>query len=86
LGNAHYRAVAAGLLALRAGHPLPGALPVTVLAAPDSPDGTDRWTARQRALAAALGARFTLVRGAGHLMMLDRPGAIAEAVLHPPGR
>ncbi|MFJ9699289.1 alpha/beta fold hydrolase [Streptomyces fradiae] len=86
LENAHYRTVAAGLLALRARHPLPGALPVTVLAAPDSPDGTDRWTARQRALAAVLGARLRLVPGAGHLLMLDRPGAVAEAVLRPPGR
>ncbi|MER7833104.1 alpha/beta hydrolase [Streptomyces sp. NPDC095602] len=86
LENAHYRAVAAGLLALRARHPLPGALPVTVLAAPDSSDGTDRWTARQRALAAALDARFTLVPDAGHLIMLDRPGAVAGAVLHPPVR
>ncbi|GGQ16444.1 hypothetical protein GCM10010249_38940 [Streptomyces roseolilacinus] len=86
LENAHYRAVAAGLLALRARHPLPAGLPVTVLAAPDSPDGTDRWTARQRALADALDAPLTLVRGAGHLMMLDRPGAIAGAVLHPPAR
>ncbi|URN15885.1 MULTISPECIES: alpha/beta fold hydrolase [Streptomyces] len=86
LENAHYRAVAADLLALRARRPLPGDLPVTVLAAPDSPDGTDRWTARQRALAAALGARLALVRGSGHLIMLDRPGAVAGAVLGPPGR
>lgn len=50
------------------------------------PDGTDRWTARQRALAAALGARLALVRGSGHLIMLDRPGAVAGAVLGPPGR
>lgn len=86
LENAHYRAVAAGLLALRARHPLPRPLPVAVLAAPDSPDGTDRWTARQRTLAQVLEAPLTLVRGAGHLMMLDRPGAVAEAVLRPPGR
>lgn len=81
LENAHYRAVAAGLLALRAARPLPPGLPVTVLAAPGRPDGTDPWTARQRALAHELGARFGAVRDSGHLMMLDRPDAVAEAVL-----
>ncbi|WP_236240489.1 alpha/beta fold hydrolase [Streptomyces sp. CC228A] len=81
LENAHYTAVAAGLLALRGRHPLRPALPVTVLAAPGSPDGTDRWTSRQRALAELLGGRFTAVPDAGHLIMLDRPGAVAEAVL-----
>lgn len=81
LENAHYKAVAAELLALRARHPLPAGVPVTVLAAPDSRDGTDSWTARQRALAAELGAAFRAVPDAGHLMMLDRPDAIADAVL-----
>ncbi|MCH0539080.1 alpha/beta hydrolase [Streptomyces sp. MUM 203J] len=79
--NTHYRAVAAGLLALRTACPLPPGLPVTVLAAPGRPDGTDAWTVRQRALADRLGARFGAVRESGHLMMLDRPDAVAEAVL-----
>lgn len=77
LENTHYRAVAAELLALRERHPLPPGVPVTVLAAPAS----TRWTGRQRALADLLGARFEAVPGTGHLMMLDRPQALAEAVL-----
>ncbi|WP_375540775.1 alpha/beta fold hydrolase, partial [Streptomyces sp. TRM64462] len=102
LENAHYRAVAAGLLALRARHPLPAGAPVTVLAAPDAPHQrdrqpapdapdapesphlrhrTDRWTLRQRGLARTLGGRFVLVPDAGHLLMLDRPDAVAAAVL-----
>ncbi|OII67728.1 alpha/beta fold hydrolase, partial [Streptomyces sp. CC77] len=83
LENAHYTSVAAELLALRARHPLPPGAPVTVLAAPDSPDGTDRWTSRQRALAETLGGGFTAVPDSGHLVMLDRPGAVAGAVLTP---
>ncbi|MEU0660873.1 alpha/beta fold hydrolase [Streptomyces lavendulocolor] len=80
LENTHYLAVAAGLLALRERRPLPPGLPVTVLAAPASP----RWTARQRALADLLDARFEVVPGSGHLMMLDRPAALAAAILaHP---
>ncbi|MDN3296298.1 alpha/beta hydrolase [Streptomyces ficellus] len=80
LENTHYRAVAAETLALRDRHPLPPGLPVTVLAAPTSA----RWTARQQALADRLGARFAAVPGAGHLVMLDRPDAIADAVLGAP--
>ncbi|MFG2328187.1 alpha/beta fold hydrolase [Streptomyces sp. NPDC048604] len=78
LENAHYRAVAAELLALRERAPLPPGLPVTVLAAPD---GSPRWGARQRALARRLGARFEAVEPSGHLVMLDRPDAVARAVL-----
>ncbi|WOX24724.1 alpha/beta hydrolase [Streptomyces solicathayae] len=78
LENAHYRAVAAELLALRARSPLPAGLPVTVLAAPD---GSPRWAERQRGLARRLGARFEAVEPSGHLMMLDRPDAVARAVL-----
>ncbi|MGW6459622.1 alpha/beta fold hydrolase, partial [Streptomyces sp. NPDC055078] len=73
LENIHYRAVAAELLALRERHPLPAA-PFTVLAATA---GGRRWTARQQALALALGARFREIGPAGHLMMLDRPDAVA---------
>ncbi|MEV4442994.1 alpha/beta hydrolase [Streptomyces sp. NPDC049577] len=85
LENAHYRDVAAELEELRARHPLPP-LPVTVLAA--SP-GTGswlerRWLQRQRALAERLDARFEAVAPAGHLLMYDRPQAIAAAVLATP--
>ncbi|MEU5401709.1 alpha/beta hydrolase [Streptomyces sp. NPDC005963] len=78
LENAHYRAVAAELLALRERRPLPAGVPVTVLAASA---GGPRWLARQQRLAAVLGARFHEVRPAGHLLMLDRPDAVARAVL-----
>ncbi|MEU9704526.1 alpha/beta hydrolase [Streptomyces sp. NPDC047981] len=78
LENAHYRAVAAELLALREERPLPAGVPVTVLAAPD---GSARWERRQRALARRLDARYEAVEPSGHLMMLDRPEAVAGAVL-----
>ncbi|MEU5216286.1 alpha/beta fold hydrolase [Streptomyces sp. NPDC020807] len=78
LENAHYGAVAAELLALRESHPLPAGLPVTVLAAPD---GSARWERRQRALARRLGARYEAAEPSGHLVMRDRPDAVAGAVL-----
>ncbi|MEU5978749.1 alpha/beta hydrolase [Streptomyces sp. NPDC047315] len=78
LENAHYRDVAAQLLALRERHPLPVDACVAVLAATA---GGRRWTTRQRELALLLGARFEEVVGAGHLLMLDRPQAVARAVL-----
>ncbi|TQK44087.1 pimeloyl-ACP methyl ester carboxylesterase [Streptomyces sp. SLBN-118] len=77
LENTHYRAVAAELLALRERYALPG-VPVTVLAANAA---GERWLERQHALARLLGARFETVAPAGHLMMLDRPDAVARAVL-----
>ncbi|MFF3453747.1 alpha/beta fold hydrolase [Streptomyces sp. NPDC002730] len=77
LENTHYRAVAAELLALRERHVMPD-VPVTVLAATA---GGARWVERQRALARQLGGRFEAVEPAGHLMMLDRPEAVARAVL-----
>ncbi|MFE5634244.1 alpha/beta fold hydrolase [Streptomyces sp. NPDC056543] len=77
LENTHYRAVAAELLALRERFPLPPERPVTVLAAPD---GSARWAGRQRALARRLGARYEAVEPSGHLMMWDRPDAVARAV------
>ncbi|MER5205313.1 alpha/beta hydrolase [Streptomyces sp. NPDC002825] len=78
LENAHYGAVAAELLALRERHPLPPDLPVTVLAAPD---GSARWERRQRALARRLGARYEAAEPSGHLVMRDRPDAVARAIL-----
>ncbi|GGV96989.1 putative hydrolase (alpha/beta hydrolase fold) [Streptomyces narbonensis] len=76
--NAHYGAVAAELLDLRDRFPLPPGLPVTVLAAPD---GSARWERRQRALARRLGASYEAAVPSGHLVMLDRPDAVARAVL-----
>ncbi|MER5962593.1 alpha/beta fold hydrolase [Streptomyces sp. NPDC002057] len=78
LENARYGAVAAELLGLRATHPLRPDLPVTVLAAPD---GSARWERRQRALARRLGAFYEAAVPSGHLVMLDRPDAVARAVL-----
>ncbi|MEU2495754.1 alpha/beta hydrolase [Streptomyces sp. NPDC007883] len=85
LENTHYRAVAAELLALRARFPLPEGVPVTVLAAADDRGRrSTRWLERQRALARELGgAHFEAVEGSGHMVMLDRPDAVARAVLKP---
>ncbi|MFC9791230.1 alpha/beta fold hydrolase [Streptomyces sp. NPDC127584] len=88
LENAHYGAVAAELLALRATRPLPPGLPITVLAAPE---GSARWERRQRELARRLGARYEAAVPSGHLVMKDRPETVARAVLSPghlghPGR
>ncbi|MGW0120704.1 alpha/beta fold hydrolase [Streptomyces sp. NPDC003327] len=83
LENAWYGAVAAELLDLRARHPLPPDLPVTVLAAPD---GSTRWERRQRALARRLGARYEAAGPSGHLVMRDAPGTVAGVVLETPGR
>ncbi|MEN8655384.1 alpha/beta hydrolase [Streptomyces sp. 21So2-11] len=82
LENTHYRAVAAELLALRDRFPLPDGVPFVVLAAHDGRDGrfTRRWLERQRDQAGVLGARFEAVGPSGHLMMLDRPDAVARAV------
>ncbi|MEU3923209.1 alpha/beta hydrolase [Streptomyces sp. NPDC029004] len=80
LENTHYRAVAAELLGLRERYALPD-VPVTVLAANAA---GERWLERQHALARLLGARFETVAPAGHLVMLDRPEAVARAVLDGP--
>ncbi|CAM5379404.1 hypothetical protein GCM10010329_14280 [Streptomyces spiroverticillatus] len=82
LENSSYRAVAAELLALRTTHPLPASLPVTVLAAYDGHPTLSalHWLDLQRDLADTLAARFEIVPGAGHLLMLDRPERVAEAV------
>ncbi|MFI6148867.1 alpha/beta fold hydrolase [Streptomyces sp. NPDC051109] len=81
LENARYPETAAEVLALRTGRP--PAAPVTVLAGYDGSSGRGalRWLARQAELAARLGARFEVARPAGHLVMLDRPGLVARAVL-----
>ncbi|WP_308315618.1 alpha/beta hydrolase [Streptomyces sp. ISL-100] len=80
--NTHYRAVAAGLLALRDRCPLPEEVPVTVLAAYDGRGGRGslRWLERQRGLATLLGARFEVAEPSGHLVMLDRPDTVVRAV------
>ncbi|MGW2812133.1 alpha/beta fold hydrolase [Streptomyces sp. NPDC001415] len=76
LENAAYGAVAAELLVLRGRLGLLG-VPAVVLA---GGAGGAAWIHRQRALAATLGASFQLAKGAGHLVMLDAPEAVAAAV------
>ncbi|MFF1447071.1 alpha/beta fold hydrolase [Streptomyces sp. NPDC058274] len=73
--NATYTDEAVELAALRGDFPLPD-VPVTVLAA-----GSPRWLGRQRALAAYLGGAFRVVAPSGHLLMLDRPQDVADALL-----
>ncbi|MFI1967867.1 alpha/beta hydrolase [Streptomyces cinnamoneus] len=83
--NARYRDVAAELADLRGRHALPP-VPVTVLAASTGTGSwlERRWLTRQRALAERLDGRFEAVAPAGHLLMYDRPQAVAAAVLATP--
>lgn len=66
---------AVDLATLRWYFPLPR-VPLTVIAA-----GPERRLRRQRALADRLGAAFRVARPSGHMVMLDRPGDVAETVL-----
>ncbi|MGW2903078.1 hypothetical protein ACWC91_11065 [Streptomyces sp. NPDC001204] len=64
---------------------LPSGLPVTVIAADDprrAASWRERWLARQRALAAVPGGAFRPGAPAGHLLVLDRSGDVADALLH----
>ncbi|MGW6916852.1 alpha/beta fold hydrolase [Kitasatospora sp. NPDC054939] len=81
--NSRYLDVAAELDGLRLTDPLPAGLPVTVLAADDGlrSRSTLEWLAVQRELARRLGADFRTTAPAGHLLMFDRPDAVATAVL-----
>lgn len=65
------------LLQLRSRCPWPG-LPTIVLSAADAEDG--KWVAEQKRLAHLLGARQVVVPDSKHLMMLDRPDVIADAI------
>ncbi|MDF3288465.1 alpha/beta fold hydrolase [Streptomyces silvisoli] len=84
LENTRYPDMADEIRELRARRPLP-AVPVTVLAAYDG-SGSRRalhWLRRQLLLANVLGARFKIVTPSGHLIMIDRPRAVASALLDP---
>ncbi|WP_405017572.1 alpha/beta hydrolase [Kitasatospora sp. NBC_00070] len=81
--NTHYLDVAAELNRLRRTAPLPGA-PAIVLAASTGRGGRS-WLARQRELAVLLDAEFRVAVPAGHLLMQDRPGDVAAAVLDASG-
>ncbi|MFF3641960.1 alpha/beta fold hydrolase [Streptomyces sp. NPDC002564] len=76
---ATYGDTARELAALRRESPLPDGIPVTVLAA--YAGGPRRWLDRQRRLAQDLGGDFRVAEPAGHLVMRDRPGDVAAAVL-----
>ncbi|MEU1629072.1 alpha/beta hydrolase [Streptomyces sp. NPDC020096] len=84
LENTRYPDMAAEIRELRARRPLP-AVPVTVLAAYDGSGSRRalRWLRRQLGLAEELGARFKIVTPSGHLVMIDRPRAVASALLDP---
>ncbi len=75
--NAAYAAQIADLDALRERRPWP-ARPGFVLTA--TGDGGADWSASQHRLADLLGHRQIVVDDSRHLMMLDRPDVIAEAV------
>ncbi|MGX1913452.1 alpha/beta fold hydrolase [Streptomyces phaeochromogenes] len=75
--NGRYRDQAVELASLRGRSPLDA--PVTVLAAYEG--GSRHWLDRQRALAERLGGTFRVSEPAGHLVMLDRPQDVADAIL-----
>lgn len=81
--NGRYLDMAAELDGLRRTRPLPEDLPITVLAADDGcrTGRTETWLAEQRGLATLLGADYRTTAPAGHLVMFDRPDAVASAVL-----
>lgn len=63
------------LLRLRPGHPWPG-VPTVLVTAGDDAD----WIASQARYAHLLGARQVVVEGSRHLMMLDCPQVLVDAV------
>ncbi len=73
-----YHAQLADLAALRASTPWP-AVETRVLTA--AGDGGAGWVRRQASLAELLGARQTVVGDSRHLMMIDRPDLVADAIL-----
>ncbi len=75
--QAAYEAQIDDLATLRGEHAWPD-VPVQVLTAAD--EGGDSWMRVQSWLADQLRAEHTAVAGSRHLMMLDRPDAVADAV------
>ena len=76
--NGRYRDQAVELASLRGRVPL-DAPSVTVLAAYEG--GSRHWLDRQRVLAERLGGTLRVSAPAGHLVMLDRPQDVADAIL-----
>jgi pimeloyl-ACP methyl ester carboxylesterase len=65
------------LARLRESNPWPG-IPTVVLTA--AGDGGSRWVADQRRLADLLQARQVVIGDSRHLIMLDRPDAVVDAI------
>jgi pimeloyl-ACP methyl ester carboxylesterase len=76
--SAAYRRQANDLVRLRVARRWPTGLPVEVITAAGA--GGARWIAAQQALAELLGARQTVLPDARHIVMLDEPRVIADAI------
>jgi pimeloyl-ACP methyl ester carboxylesterase len=76
--SAAYRRQALDLTRVRVSSGWPAGLPVEVLSARGS--GGQRSVAAQQQLTDLLGGRQTVLADSGHLMMMDQPQAIADAV------
>jgi pimeloyl-ACP methyl ester carboxylesterase len=76
--SAAYRRQALDLVRVRVATRWPRDLPVEVITARRG--GGDRWVAAQRDLAHLLGGRQTVLPESRHLVMMDEPQAIADAV------
>jgi pimeloyl-ACP methyl ester carboxylesterase len=75
--------MAAELGMLRRSHPMPK-VPAIVLSATgprDDPAAVRAWQRHQLLLASAVNAEHRRIEDSAHLMPIDRPDAIAEAVL-----
>ncbi|GAB3662397.1 alpha/beta hydrolase [Actinocorallia lasiicapitis] len=78
--NTAYPEMAADLLALRARHPFPK-IPLEVITALGDLDQDDAWPAlHQRLAALSPNGRQTLLPRSRHMVMLDAPDAVAQAV------
>ena len=80
--------MAAELSMLRGSHPMPK-VPAFVLSASGprkDPAAVRQWRQHQRLLASVVGAEHREIEDSAHLMPIDRPDAIAEAVLEVIGR
>ena len=76
--SAAYRRQALDLVRVRVATRWPPGLPVEVITARRS--GGDTWVATQRELANLLGGRQTVLPESRHMVMMDEPQAIADAV------
>ena len=76
--SAAYRRQALDLVRVRVATRWPSDLPVEVITARRS--GGDKWVAAQRELANLLGGRQTVLPESRHMVMMDEPQAIADAV------